>query len=82
MQYSTLTLAGFIILFGIYTLIMTFKAPSEQVRLKFMRDKLGIKAGTLLHTVIYVIVPILFGWFMFSAGIDGISITQFITGEE
>jgi len=82
MQYSTLALSGFIILFGVYTLIMTFKAPLKQIRLKFMRDKLGVKAGTLLHTVIYAIVPVIFGCFMLDAGLNGMSITQFITGNQ
>lgn len=44
-----------------------------------MRAKLGIKAGTIIHTVAYVIVPIVFGYFIVRAGIDGITITQFIT---
>jgi hypothetical protein len=44
-----------------------------------MRDKLGMKAGTIVHTIAYVFVPLLFGYFMFSAGVNGISIQDFIT---
>lgn len=80
MQYSTLTLGTVIVLFGIYTIYMTIKSPNELIKLKYMRAKLGYKAGTAIHTLAYVIVPLVFGGFIINAGIDGITIQQFITG--
>ena len=79
MQYTTLALGTAIILFGFYTALMTIKSPDDLIRLKYMKAKLGIKAGTIIHTLAYVIVPIVFGYFIIRAGIDGITITQFIT---
>jgi len=79
MQYTTLALGSAIILFGIYTALTSIKSPDELIRLKYMRAKLGIKAGTFIHAVAYIVVPIVFGYFIVRAGIDGITITQFIT---
>ncbi len=79
MQYTTIALASFIILFGIYTIITSFKSPESLIKLKYMRAKLGMKAGTVIHTIAYVLVPFLFGYFMMKAGIDGISIQDFIS---
>ena len=79
MQYTTLALGTAIILFGFYTALMSIKSPDDLIRLKYMKAKLGIKAGTIIHTLAYVIVPIVFGYFIIRAGIDGVTITQFIT---
>jgi len=79
MQYTTLALASFIILFGVYTATTSIKSPDELNKLKYMRDKLGMKTGTIVHTVAYVLVPFLFGYFMFKAGANGITIQDFIT---
>jgi len=81
MQYSTLALASAIILFAVYTVIMSFKSPDELIKLKYMRGKLGATTGTIVHTLAYVIVPLIFGAFMLNAGLSGVSITQFITGK-
>ena len=79
MQCTTLALAIFIILFGVYTAATSIKSPNDLAKLKYMRDKLGMKAGTFIHTFAYVLVPFLFGYFMFKAGVNGISIQDFIT---
>ena len=79
MQYTTLALGSAIIIFGLYTALMSIKSPDELIRLKYMKAKLGIKAGTIIHFVAYAIVPVIFGYFILRAGIDGITITQFIT---
>jgi len=81
MQYTTLALGTFIVLFGLYTAIISIKSPLELIRLKFMRAKLGNKAGAIIHTVLYVVVPLIFGSFMINAAINGITIQQFITGQ-
>lgn len=82
MQYTTLALGAAIIIFGIYTAITSIKSPEELIKLKFMRDKLGYKGGTIFHTIAYVVVPLVFGLFIVKAGIDGITIVEFITGSK
>ena len=79
MQYTTLALGAAIVIFGIYTALTSFKSPEELIKLKYMRAKLGMKAGTVVHTIAYVIVPLIFGYFIISAGLDGVTIKQFIT---
>ena len=81
MQYTTLALGTFIIFFGFYTATSTIRSPLKLIRLKFMRAKLGNKAGTIIHTVVYAIVPIIFGSFMINAAINGVTIQRFITGQ-
>jgi hypothetical protein len=80
MQYTTLALGVAILIFSIYTLITSIKSPKELIKLKFMRDKLGHKAGTTVHTLAYVIVPLIFSYFIITAAIDGVTIQEFITG--
>ena len=79
MQYTTLALASFIILFGVYTAATSIKSPNDLIKLKYMRAKLGMKAGTIIHTLAYVLVPFLFGYFMLKAGMNGVTIVGFIT---
>ncbi len=79
MQYTTIALANFILLFALFTAYGSVKNPKELVRLVYMRSKFGIKAGTIIHTLVYVLVPAIFGYFMLMAGFDGETITQFIT---
>ena len=80
MQYTTLALGAAIIIFGFYTALTSYRAPQELIKLKYMRAKLGMKAGTAIHTIAYVVVPLLFGFFILQAGFNGVSIVQFITG--
>ncbi|MEP1744096.1 MAG: hypothetical protein ABJI92_07385 [Kangiellaceae bacterium] len=79
MQYTTIALAAFILLFALFTAYGSIKNPKDLVRLVYMRSKFGIKAGTIIHTLVYVLVPAIFGYFMLMAGFDGKTITQFIT---
>ena len=79
MQYTTLALGGLILLFGIYTAIMSVKSPDELPKLKFFKDKLGLKVGFFLHGLAYVIVPLIFGYFIVQAGIDGVGVKEFFT---
>jgi len=44
-----------------------------------MQSKLGKRMGFALHTIVYVVVPLIFAYFMIRAGINGETITQFIT---
>lgn len=79
MQYTTVALGAAIIVFGIYTAMTSIKTPDALIKLKYMRKKLGMKTGTTVHTVAYVVVPLIFGYFVLSAGIDGVTITKLIT---
>ena len=81
MQYTTLALGSAILLFAFYTAIMSIKSPQELIKLKYMRAKMGMKAGTIVHTIAYVVVPLIFSLFVLNAGIGGVTIVQFITGE-
>jgi len=81
MQYTTLALGTFIVLFGLYTAASSIKSPSKLIRLKFMRAKLGNQAGIIIHTILYVVVPVIFGSFMINAAINGVTIQRFITGQ-
>ena len=81
MQYTTLILGSAILLFAFYTAFMSIKSPQELVKLKYMRAKLGQKAGTTVHTIAYVVVPFIFSLFILKAGIDGITVIEFITGK-
>jgi len=81
MQYTTLALGVAIVLFGIYTALTSIKTPEQLIKLKYMRAKLGMKAGTTVHTIAYVIVPLIFGSFIINAAVNGVTIAQFITGK-
>jgi len=80
MQYSTLALGAAIIFYALYIIYTSIKSPDELVKLKYMRAKLGNKAGTIIHTLVYSIIPLIFGCFVLAAGINGITIGEFITG--
>ncbi len=79
MQYTTLALGAAIVLFGIYTALTSIKSPEQLIKLTYMRAKLGLKAGTIMHTIAYVVVPLVFGFFIIRAGINGVGIIEFIT---
>ena len=79
MQYTTLALGAAIVFFGIYTALTSIKSPEQLIKLKYMRAKLGLRAGTIFHTMAYVVVPLVFGFFIIRAGINGIGIIEFIT---
>lgn len=80
MQYTTLALGFAIVFYSLYITYASFKTPSDLIRLKYMRDKFGLRAGTIIHTITYIIVPFIFGCFILSAGVEGLTIQQFITG--
>ncbi len=79
MQYTTVGLGTLITIFSIYTLYLTLTAPDKQIRLVFMKSKLGSFAGMSLHALVYVLAPFIFGSFMINAGFNGDTITSFIT---
>ena len=78
MDFVTIGLGVVIILFGLYTWIMRIKSPEKFGKLKAMKDKFGSTAGQTIHTIAYTVMPVLFGIVVIRAGINGLSIMQFI----
>ncbi len=79
MQLTTLALGAAILIYVIYTALMSYKSADELIKLKYMREKMGMKAGTIVHTIVYVVIPLVFAIFIIRAGINGITIVDFIT---
>jgi len=80
MQYTTITLGAAIIFYASYIIYTSIKSPEELIKLKYMRAKFGATTGTIMHSIIYVVVPFIFGCFILVAGIEGTTIGEFITG--
>ncbi|PCI72639.1 MAG: hypothetical protein COB38_03865 [Gammaproteobacteria bacterium] len=79
MQYTTIGLGTLIVIFSIYTLYLSLTASDKQIRLVYMKSKLGSFGGSFLHALVYVIIPIVFASFMINAGLNGETITEFIS---
>ena len=78
MELSTIILGVTVALFGLYTFVVRIKAPDKFIKLSAMKDKFGNAAGTTIHTIAYSIVPLVFGGILVNAGVNGISIMQFM----
>ena len=78
MDLITISLGCIVILFGFYTLITRIKAPEKFAKLSAMKEKFGNGLGVAIHTFAYTIVPIIFGGILINAGINGVSLMQFI----
>ena len=78
MDFVTVGLGVAVVLYGLYTLIMRIKPPEKFGKLKAMKDKFGSTAGQTIHVIAYTAMPILFGVIVIIAGINGLSIMQFI----
>jgi len=79
MQFTTIGLGALIVIFSVYTLYLSINKADKQIRLVYMQSKLGSFLGTFLHSLVYVLIPTIFASFMINAGLDGITITSFIT---
>ena len=78
MDFLTIGLGVVIILFGLYTSVMRIKFPEKSGKLKAMKDKFGSTSGQTIHTIAYTVMPVLFGIVVIRAGLNGLSIMQFI----
>ncbi len=78
MDLLTLSLGCVVVLFGLYTLIVRIKAPDKFAKLSAMKEKFGSNLGIAIHTFAYTIIPLIFGGVLINAGINGISIMQFM----
>ena len=61
MNYLFLILGILAIIYGVFTFIVRAKNPERLVKLTAMKEKMGNRQGTIIHTLFYSIVPILFG---------------------
>jgi len=71
MDYTTLAIGLFALLFGIYTLIVRMKKPEKFGKLNVMKEKFGDKAGVVIHTISYTIIPIIAGILFIIIAIKG-----------
>ncbi|MEH6345489.1 MAG: hypothetical protein V7785_10425 [Bermanella sp.] len=78
MDVITLGLGVVIILYGIYTLVARIKSPEKFGKLVAMKEKFGNGVGTAIHTFAYTFMPVAFGSIVVAAGINGISIAEFM----
>ena len=61
MDYFSLTFGILVIAYGIYTLIVRAKNPQRLTKLTAMKEKMGSRRGTIIHTISYSVIPILLG---------------------
>lgn len=71
MNWITIGVGVAALLYGVYTLIMRFKAPEKFGKLEVMRRFWGEKAGLVIHFVGYTLVPMIVGILLVIAGIKG-----------
>lgn len=78
MDLITVSIGAVVIGFGFYTLYARIKTPEKLGKLQAMREKFGKGIGTTIHTTAYSVIPLVFGSFIVNAGLNGVSIMQFI----
>jgi len=61
MNYTTLAIGLFALLFGICTLFVRLKNPEKFGKLNAMKEKYGEKTGATIHTISYTVIPIVAG---------------------
>jgi len=74
MNYTTLTIGLFALLFGICTLFFRVKNPEKFGKLNAMKEKYGEKAGVAIHTISYTVIPIIAGIIFIVVGLKGVAI--------
>ena len=60
--------------YGLYSLYTRINAPEKIGKLASMKRVYGAKAGTVIHLVLYSVIPIAFGAILIAAGIFGVDI--------
>ena len=78
MDFITIFAGIIIITFGVYTFYARIQTPDKFAKLQAMREKFGHGAGTAVHTIAYSVMPLVFGGIIVNAGLNGISLMQFI----
>jgi hypothetical protein len=74
MNYYTLALGLFALLFGVTTLVLRFKNQEKLGKLSVMKEKYGEKTGAIIHTISYTVLPIIAGVLFIVIGLNGGSI--------
>ncbi len=78
MNLVTIGIGLLIFLYGLYTMILRIKSPDKLGKLKAMKDKFGDNTGNILHIIAYTVLPIIFGTILIFAGLNGLSILEFL----
>jgi hypothetical protein len=74
MNYTTLAIGLFALLFGICTLFLRVKNPEKFGKLNAMKKKYGEKLGVTIHTISYTVIPIIAGIIFIVIGLKGVAI--------
>jgi hypothetical protein len=74
----TVSIGVIIAAFGVYTFYARIKSPEIFGKLQAMKDKFGPASGTAIHTIAYSILPMILGGLVINAGLNGVSIMQFV----
>ena len=74
MNYATLVIGLFALLFGICTLFVRVKNPEKFSKLDAMKEKYGEKAGVAIHVISYTVIPIIAGIIFIVVACMGVAI--------
>ncbi len=74
MNYVSIAIGVTALLFGVYTLYARIKTPIVLKKLDAMKKAFGDRAGIILHTISYIIVPLAVGIIFIITGVNGKSI--------
>jgi hypothetical protein len=74
MNYTTLAIGLFALLFGVCTLFVRVKNPEKFGKLNAMKEKYGEKTGATIHTISYTVIPIVAGIVFIVVGFMGVAV--------
>ena len=74
MNYITLAIRLFALVFKTCTLVVRMKNPEKFGKLNAMKEKFGEKTGTAIHTISYTVLPIIVGIVFIVVGFMGVAI--------
>ena len=74
MNYTTLAIGLFALLFGVCTLFVRIKRPEKFGKLNAMKEKYGEKTGIAIHTISYTVIPIIAGIVFIVVGLKGVAV--------
>ena len=77
MNGITIGIGCVIVGYGLFSGIMRFVKPSMFRKLEPMKARLGPAAGSVIHFIGYVVVPVMVGIYFIVAGISGMSFLDF-----
>jgi hypothetical protein len=74
MDPITIVIGLLAVSYGFYTLVIRIKKPEKFGKLEAMKSKFGNKAGIIIHTISYSLIPIVAGIVFVLLGLSGKSI--------